>query len=109
MVLAFNPKIHLQDVLRRDPLTSNQANLVVDRNLDVFAAVISDKYERGEYRPYSRFGSSLPRVDVTSGARRRLELIKPHTRRSGQNDSARRGYGATAIAEISIFISRGSR
>jgi hypothetical protein len=64
MVLAFIPKIHLEDALRRDRLTGKQANLVVDRNLDVFAGIISAKYERGEYRPYSRFGSTLPRVDI---------------------------------------------
>lgn len=67
MVLAFIPKIHLEDALRRDRLTGKEANLVVDRNLDAFAGIISAKYERGEYRPYSRFGSTLPRVDVTSG------------------------------------------
>jgi hypothetical protein len=66
MVLAFIPKIHLEDALRRESLTGKQANLVVDRNLDAFAGIISAKYERGEYRPYSRFGSTLPLVDVTS-------------------------------------------
>lgn len=66
MVLAFIRKIHLEDALRRERLTGKQANLVVDRNLDVFAEIISAKYERGEYRPYSRLGSTLPCVDVTS-------------------------------------------
>jgi hypothetical protein len=66
MVLAFIPKIHLEDALRREGLTGKEANLVVDRNLDAFAGVISAKYERGEYRPYSRFGSTLPRVDITA-------------------------------------------
>jgi hypothetical protein len=66
MVLAFIPKIHLEDALRRDRLTGKQANLVVNRHLDAFAGIISAKYERGEYRPYSRFGTTLPRVDVTS-------------------------------------------
>ncbi len=66
MVLAFIPKIHVEDALRRDSLTGKQANLIVDRNLDAFAGIISAKYERGEYRPYSRFGSTLPRVDITS-------------------------------------------
>jgi hypothetical protein len=66
MVLAFIPKIHLEDALRRKSLTGKQANLVVDRNLDAFAQIISAKYERGEYRPYSRFGSTMPRVDITS-------------------------------------------
>jgi hypothetical protein len=67
MVLAFIPKIHVEDALRRKSLTGKQANLVVDRNLDAFAQIVSAKYERGEYRPYSRFGSTMPRVDVTSG------------------------------------------
>ncbi len=66
MVLAFIPKIHLEDALRRERLTGKQANLVVDRNLNVFVSIISAKYERGEYRPYSRFGSPLPSVNVTS-------------------------------------------
>jgi|SRR5271163_1434403 len=66
MVLAFIPKIHLEDALRRDRLTGKQANLVVDQHLDVFADLVSEKYERGEYRPYSRFGSTLPRVDILS-------------------------------------------
>jgi hypothetical protein len=64
MVLAFIPRIHLEDALRRDRLTGKQANLVVDRNLDAFARIVSAKYERSEYRPYSRFGSTLPCVDI---------------------------------------------
>jgi hypothetical protein len=64
MVLAFIPKMHLEDALRRDRLTGKEANLVVDRNLEAFARIISAKYERGEYRPYSRFGSTLPRIDI---------------------------------------------
>jgi len=65
VVLASIPKIHLEDHFRRDRLTGKQANLVVDRNLQAFARIISSKYERGEYRPYSRLGSTFPRVDVT--------------------------------------------
>jgi len=66
IVLGVIPKIHLEDALRRDRLSGKQANLVVDRNLDVFAETVSEKFERGEYRPYSRFGSTLLRVDITS-------------------------------------------
>ena len=65
MVLAFIPTIHLDDYFERNHLTGKQANLLVDRNLEAFARIISAKFERGEYRPYSRFGSTLPRVDVT--------------------------------------------
>ena len=68
MVLAFIPTVHLDDHFRRrQRLTGKEANLLVDRNLEAFARVISAKYERGEYRPYSRFGSTLPRIDITLG------------------------------------------
>ncbi len=63
-VLAFIPVEHLDDYFERRHLSGKQANLVVDANLDILAQVISDKYERGEHRPYSRFGSTLPRVDL---------------------------------------------
>jgi len=65
MVLAFIPTMHLEDHFRRRRLTGKEANLVVDRNIEAFARIISAKYERGEFRPYSRFGSTLPRVDIT--------------------------------------------
>lgn len=65
MVLAFIPVIHLDDHFRERHLSGKQANLLVDANLDAFARIISNKYERGEHRPYSRFGSTLPRVDLT--------------------------------------------
>jgi hypothetical protein len=65
MVLAFIAVIHLDDHFRRRHMSGREANLVVDRNIDAFARIISAKYERGEYRPYSRFGSTLPRVDIT--------------------------------------------
>lgn len=75
MILAFIPKIHLGDALRRERLTGKEANLIVDRNLDAFTGIISAKYERGEYRPYSRFGTTLPRVDLTS---EEVESIREH-------------------------------
>jgi hypothetical protein len=65
MVLAFIPKTPLEDHFRRQRLSGKEANLVVDRNLEAFARIISAKYERGEHRPYSRFGSTLPSVDIT--------------------------------------------
>jgi hypothetical protein len=65
MVLAFIPTVHLDDHFRRRHLSGKQANLLVDSNLEAFARIISAKYERGEHRPYSRFGSTLPRVDIT--------------------------------------------
>jgi hypothetical protein len=66
MVLAFIATEHLDDLFRRrQHLSGKEANLLVDRNLDAFARIMSAKYERGEYRPYSRFGSTLPAVDIT--------------------------------------------
>jgi hypothetical protein len=66
MVLAFIATEHLDDYFRsREHLSGKRANLVVDRNLEAFARIMSAKYERGEYRPYSRFGSTLPSVDIT--------------------------------------------
>lgn len=71
-VLAFIPVMHLEDLFELKSLSGQQANLVVDRNIDVVARIISAKYERGEHRPYSRFGSTLPRVDIT------LADLAPH-------------------------------
>lgn len=65
MVLAFIPVVHLDDYFRRRHLNGKQANVLVDANLEVISRIISDKYERGEYRPYSRSGSTHPRVDLT--------------------------------------------
>ena len=65
MVLAFIPVVHLDDHFRVRHLTGMQANVLVDANLGAFARIISAKYERGEHRAYSRFGSTSPRVDLT--------------------------------------------
>ena len=65
MVLAFIPVVHLDDLFRVRHLSGKQANVLVDANLEAFARIISNKYERGEHRPYSRFGSTLPLVDLT--------------------------------------------
>lgn len=66
MVLAFIGTEHLDDYFRRrEHLSGKRANLLVDQNLDTFARIMSAKYERGEYRPYSRFGSTLPAVDIS--------------------------------------------
>jgi hypothetical protein len=59
IVLGFTAVIHLDDYFRRRHLSGRQANLVVDRNIEAFGRIMSAKYERGEYRPYSRFGSTL--------------------------------------------------
>lgn len=65
MVLTFIPTMHLEDYFRCRRLSGKQANLLVDLNLDAFARIISGKYERGGYRTYSRYGSTLPRIDIS--------------------------------------------
>jgi hypothetical protein len=65
MVLAFIPREVLEDHFRRSGVKGKAANLVVDRNLEAFARIISAKYERGEHRPYARAGSTLRRIDIT--------------------------------------------
>ena len=40
-VLASIPTVHLEVYFRRERLTGKEANLVVDRNLDSFARIIS--------------------------------------------------------------------
>jgi hypothetical protein len=65
LVLAFIPVVHLDDYFRRSHLSGKQANVVVDANLAAFARITTNKYERGEHRPYARSGSTFPRVDIT--------------------------------------------
>ncbi len=65
LVISFVPTMHLEDRFRRHRLTGKLANLLVDRNLNDFASIISAKYERGEYKAYSRAGGTYPRVDIT--------------------------------------------
>lgn len=65
-VLGFVAVRHLDNYFpARGRLSGKQANLVVDRNIRVFADIMSNKYERGEHRPYSRSGVTLPCVDIT--------------------------------------------
>ena len=67
-ILAFIRTLHLDDYFSFEKhLPGKDANLLVDRNLNAFIRIISAKFERGEHRPYSRFGSTLPRVDITLG------------------------------------------
>jgi len=65
IVLTFIPRMHLEDYFHRGRLSGKQANLLVDRNIEAFSHIISAKYERGDYRAYSRSGSTYPRVDIT--------------------------------------------
>ena len=68
VVLAFVGRMALDDYFEvpgDQRRTLKQWNLVVDRNLAVFEAIISAKYERGERSTFDRYGQSFPRVDVT--------------------------------------------
>jgi hypothetical protein len=65
MVLAFISREALEDHFHRSGVKGKAANLLVDRNIEAFARIISAKYERGEHRPYARSGSTLRRIDIT--------------------------------------------
>jgi hypothetical protein len=65
MVLAFISREALSDHFHRTGLRGPDLSLLVDRNIEAFGRIISDKYERGDHRPYSRAGSTLRRVDIT--------------------------------------------
>lgn len=65
MVLAIVPTSQLEDYFHRAKrLNGKEANLLVDRNLDAIARIVSAKFERGEYKPYARFNSTLPCVEL---------------------------------------------
>ncbi len=63
-------------------VTLAQWNLVVDRNLDAFSAIIEAKYERGDWDVHSAYGQSYPRLTVTledmrrSGEQFTIEVLK---------------------------------
>jgi hypothetical protein len=63
-MLAFISRKHLEDYFRRSGVSGKAANLLVDRNLASFSKIISAKYERGETRPYSRLGTTVPSIDI---------------------------------------------
>lgn len=41
------------------------SNLIVDRNLDAFARIVTAKYSNGQVGVYSAYGQTFPRVDIT--------------------------------------------
>jgi hypothetical protein len=59
----------LGDYFHRSDLTPRQRDLLIDRNLEVLAPVISDKYERGEFRAhFDPIGRPFaPLVELTLG------------------------------------------
>jgi len=65
LVPAFVSREGLDDYFHsRAGLTTQQRNLVVDRNLDVFKRIIENKYQSGECSIYSRLGYNYPRIDI---------------------------------------------
>lgn len=44
-------------------LTSTQRRRLIERNLETIGTILSLKYERGEWRPENRFGSTIRRID----------------------------------------------
>ncbi len=84
-ILAFIEKADIEhyfdDVLGiAKELSHKEANRVVDNNMKLIAGIISAKYERGEYRPYLRFGQTFPRVDIAFRDLKRLsERLPPVT------------------------------
>jgi hypothetical protein len=83
-VLAFVERTGLADyfhMARRPGM--RVGNLIVDRNLDAFARLVSAKYARGEVGVYSAGGQSFPRVDITledmeqSGEQFTADVLKP--------------------------------
>jgi hypothetical protein len=78
MVLAYVPVTVLDDHFEhRGSFSGPHANLIVDRNLEVFAKIVSAKFERGEYRAISWNGDTRPRVDVTFEDLKGEKLIDP--------------------------------
>ncbi len=63
-VAAFIAREAISDSFPRHRLTEAERCGLVNSNLAVIGEVISDKYARGEAKPYDRFGSTILRVDI---------------------------------------------
>src|SRR5262249_35428132 len=64
-VLVFVSREAVDDYFRRRDLTPPQRELLIDRNLDNLAPVISAKYERGEVSTYaSPTGRGYPQIEL---------------------------------------------
>jgi hypothetical protein len=62
-VVAQIPRHVLDDYFPHRSLTDDQRLALVESNIDAFKAIISRKYEAGEWRDEPRFGSTIRRVD----------------------------------------------
>lgn len=63
-VLGFIPWSVLAGYFGYAGLGGDEANLLADANTAAFTRVMADKLERGEYRPWSRLGVTVPCVDI---------------------------------------------
>jgi hypothetical protein len=84
LVLAFVERTALADYFRlaRRP-GMRVSNLIVDRNLEAFARIVTAKYSSGQVGVYSAYDQSFPRLNVTledmerSGERFTADVLKP--------------------------------
>jgi hypothetical protein len=63
-VAAFIARKAISDSFPQHHLTDAERGGLVNSNLEVIGEVISNKYARGEAKPYHRFESTILRVDI---------------------------------------------
>ena len=67
MVLGFVETRHLDDYFPAlGHITGKHANLLVDRNIDAFAAIMSEKFQSGHRRLHTRTEIAIGRVKSTN-------------------------------------------
>jgi len=84
LVLAFVGRTALADYFRLPQRpTMRESNVIVERNKEAFAGIVTAKYERGLTSKLNRCGQSYPRVDVTlddivrSGQTFTADILRP--------------------------------
>lgn len=63
-ILGLVARARLEDHFRRK-MTTKEANLLVDRNIEAFGRIVAAKYERGDCRSTARAGAVVPCVEIT--------------------------------------------
>ena len=65
-VVAYISFRHLEDYFNLPTgLSTEQADLLVKQQSDAFERIIAAKYERGDYKSYGRYGSTLVCINIT--------------------------------------------
>jgi hypothetical protein len=65
-VVAYIPFRHLEDYFNLPTgLSNQQADLLVEDHSHAFGRIIEEKYARGEYKSYGRYGSTLACILIT--------------------------------------------